>query len=357
MGKIVIIFGTRPELLKLVPIINEFETRGKRQDIALIHTGQHNSLIEEDLRQFNVLPDFTININRQDDSLSNLVSLLVGSIENRILAIHNKTRVDLIIVQGDTASTYCAALVAYHNQIPLVHIEGGMRTNDIYQPFPEEFYRKSISIVSTLHFVPTHIEKENLLKEGFGEENIYVVGNTIIDLIEKNKPSKKPKEQAIITLHRRHSDPSEASSYFSKIQTLIESNPEWKFIWIEHPNAYHKTESLNSLNNVTVLKPVTYIQMLNLYSNAGLVITDSGGVQEEASAMKIPCLIARKKTERVSGLDFGCSRYLTDVASNSLKEIEESFVFKNGSEGVYGNGTASKSIVDILLNKELSFRR
>ncbi|MFT7613491.1 MAG: UDP-N-acetylglucosamine 2-epimerase (non-hydrolyzing) [Parvicellaceae bacterium] len=353
MNKTLLIFGTRPELIKVAPIIHEYERRSIRDSLLIIHSNQHNTLLEQDLIDFNIKPDYQVDLDRKGPDLSELVGSLLLEF-NGLLSklIQNSINIDSIISQGDTATTYCSALIAFHSKIPFYHIEAGLRTNDILDPFPEEFYRKSISVMASFHFTPSQLAYKNLINEGVDSKMILNTGNTVIDNLEKYYSKEKPikKREALITLHRRTSKQSNRVKYLEYFKSLADNNKSWKFKWLNHPGAEFKSNEFEKHENIQVMKPVSLRQFLQLYEETSIVYTDSGGIQEEAAYLGIPCVVARGKTERIEGINCGVSSLL-DInvlnVSNQLEKFDQNkLTFKNE---LYGDGKSAERIVTKIL--------
>jgi len=353
MNKTVLIFGTRPELIKVAPIIHEYERRSIRDTLLIIYTNQHNTLLEQDLKDFKIKPDYQVNYDRNGSDLSELVGNLLLKL-NGLLSKLKQTgiTIDNIISQGDTATTYCSALAAFHSRIPFYHVEAGLRTNDVMDPFPEEFYRNSISSIANFHFTPSELAYKNLINEGVDSNIVLNTGNTVIDNLKKyySKEKSIKKKLALITLHRREAKISDKKKYREYFKTLATNNKNWKFKWLYHPGIEFKSNEFKKLDNIELIEPVSLIQFLKLYEETSIIYTDSGGIQEEAAYLGIPCIIAREKTERIEGINCGVSSLL-DLSvlnvSNQLKQVDQNKL-TFGNE-LYGDGKSAERIVTKLL--------
>jgi UDP-N-acetylglucosamine 2-epimerase (non-hydrolysing) len=364
MKKILFIFGTRPEAIKLFPLILESK-KNLVSDIKLFCTGQHDKALEEIYEIFNTYPDLTLNLKRKNNSLSELSSLLLDNTNKAI----NKYKPDLVVVHGDTSSSFIGALNAFYNKIDIAHIEAGLRTGDVYSPFPEEINRSFISKIASYNFCPTNISKKNLIKEGLSSNKIYIVGNTVIDAvlsinkrIETNKvlsnslqkKFNKPmsfKERILITIHRRENWGERLNEMLETFKHLAQINPDISFIFSVHPNPSLNKKiraSLKGFKNIFLLKPQNYISFVFLMKNVDLIYSDSGGIQEEATSLNKNVCILRDHTERpevlATGLVFlvGTSRQGILEGMKNLSKPLESISYP------FGKGDASKKIIKVL---------
>lgn len=354
MSKFLICFGTRPELIKLAPIINEFKSRNKRDLLFVVNCHQHPDLLKSEILFFNIDIDYQFHFERDCSDLSRLNGILMTEfykLKQHLAYLNIKT--NFIIVQGDTATTFCASLFAFYEKIKLIHIEAGLRTNDYNHPFPEEFYRKTISSVASVHFTPTEESQSNLLNEGVAPDSIIITGNTVIDnLINHNSnDSDSNKDLVLITIHRRENIISNFNNISERIIKFCENHINLNFLWITHPNNSKENVIKTNPKNLQIIDSVSYSEMLNLYKKTGLIITDSGGIQEEASYLGIPVLLFRKKTERIESINCGISKYINDENIDLNIFINEHKLLNNNKfKTIFGKGNASKIIVDYLLN-------
>ena len=352
-NKILLIFGTRPELIKIVPLIHEFEKRSIRDSLFLLHTKQHDSLIEKDLKDFNIKPDYHLDFEIDRKNLTSLVGNLLLKLNLFLLKLESTgIKINCIISQGDTATSFSTSLFAFHATIPFYHIEAGLRTSNLQDPFPEEFYRKTIASITAFHFAPTAIEYQNLIHEQIDATQILVTGNTVIDMLKTyyNKSKPHPKKQAIITLHRREKGETKRNDYIEYFKKLATENADWQFLWLKHPSIQFVKSKVEEIQNIEVVNAVSYLEMLKLYEETSIIYTDSGGIQEEAGYLGIPCVIARKETERKQGIIEGLSLYLdfneVDIKLQLDKFDTDKLTFKND---LYGNGESAKLILDTIL--------
>lgn len=352
MKKLLISYGTRPEFIKILPVFRELVACYGRDRILLLDTGQHRDLLRMELNFFEVTPDFMLSLDRTNGSLSELTGKLLLEFEKFTNTCSiEKIEIAAIIAQGDTASTYISALHSFHHQIPFFHVEAGLRTFDNMNPFPEEFYRRSISEMASIHFAPTQTEFDHLVQEGNKPCDISVTGNTVIDNLVDIQRGKIANE-VLITLHRRELIPSEIARIMTHFKRLIPASPHWKFNWVSHPNGRVDFSELSQFPNFNILQPLTFFEMLEMYRTVGLIYTDSGGIQEEAAFLGIPCVICRSTTERSLGIKTRIAAFL-DVESVSLTEIMRAFNMDElkSQNTIYGDGKSSKRIVEIINSK------
>lgn len=361
MHKILIVFGTRPELIKLAPIINEFRMRNQRERLYIINTNQHKDFIQQDLDYFQIDVDHQFKLNRNDDSLSLLNGLLLLEFNELKSKLKDQNiDIDAIIGQGDTCTSFSSAQYAFYEKIPFIHIEAGLRTDDFSQPFPEEYFRKTISTIAAMHFAPTIIAEKKLINEGISASSIVVTGNTVIDNLRQFKNINEfkninieDKKLVLITIHRRENIKNNLPLITNRIIHYIKNNPDKSFIWIDNPG-YKIEPSINiQLTNLKIVQPVSFFEIIEFYKRAQLIITDSGGIQEESAYLGIPTLLFRTKTERVEGINSGISKYIED-SDNDLDSVIKGLNENRQTEfnTIYGDGYASKRIVDLLIEKD-----
>lgn len=371
MNKVLIIFGTRPEIIKLAPVILEFKKRNLLHFVTILNTNQHKDLLGKYFELFGIAPDFNLEIMQRGQSLSELTAKSITEIQ--LFLEKNYWDNDLpefILAQGDTNTVFASAVVSFLNKIKFAHLEAGLRTFDYFNPYPEEYYRRIASLSSEIHFAPTEIAKENLIKEGINGEKILITGNTIVDSLKyiinsesysKNKMSEtikrilKMKNLVLITCHRRENHGKNIMNLINAVITLSRKHSNYNFIWINHPNpnvqsAIYSSE-LKSSKNIFIVDPVSYFEMISLYKKLSVVMTDSGGIQEEAPSFGIPVTIIGKKTERMEGILEGYS-FLSgteeaEIISSFEKHLDGKVEFTHNP---YGDGNASVRIVDYFEN-------
>lgn len=372
MSDIIFLIGTRPELIKVAPVIKQFKINGVK-NYCVVNLGQHKELLKDLWQNFNINPYVDLKIMEQASNLSELTSAAISKLNNFILELPDKPK--LLFAQGDTTSVMSASLVAFYNQIPFAHLEAGLRTYDMYQPYPEEFNRRAISLLATLHFTPTNRASENLEKECVPNDQIFMVGNTIVDALEDIKNSDKfkvvtyedPKIQkavansdeiVLITIHRRENQNNNLLEVIAAIEILAKENVKTKFILPVHKNPNIKdiilNSSLNKINNVLLTEPLDYLHLLKLISKSKIILSDSGGIQEEAPSFKVPLLILRDKTERPEAVELGYSKL---IGCNKKKIIDAFYnfspIFDENSINPYGDGKSSNKIYEIIKNQIL----
>lgn len=374
MKKILFIFGTRPETIKMAPVIKEFQRFPRLFQVKICVTAQHREMLDQFLTFFNIKPDYDLNIMIHDQSLSYITSIILLKIE-KVLDEYNP---DLIIIQGDTTTTFVAALAAYYKKIKVAHVEAGLRTNDKYFPYPEEINRVLTSRLVDYYFAPTEKAKINLLNEGI-KDNVWVVGNSVIDaLLLSLKKIKKEKQNnyfeyfkhinfskkiILVTSHRRESfgEPLKNICFaLKKISKEFENIVEIVYPVHLNPNVKVKVNKiLKNINNVHLLSPLGYQFFIWLLNKSFLVITDSGGVQEEAPSLGKPILVIRDITERLEGIEAGTAKLVGTNEENIVKEIKKLITdkkeYKKMANAVnpYGDGKTSKKIFNII--KKLYF--
>lgn len=377
MKKIIIVFGTRPEAIKMAPLVIELK---KNKDIKTLTcvTAQHREMLDQVLRVFDVKPEIDLDIMKKDQDLCDVTSNIIHKLKECFL----EEKPDLVLVHGDTTTSFVAALVCFYLGIKVGHVEAGLRTNNLYAPFPEEFNRQVTGIISNLHFAPTQASAANLLREGKNKDNIFVTGNTVIDSMQLvlkriNEDSKRlnkitsslkssinfnwEKEKfVLITGHRRENFGQGFKNICESIKKFCQKYEDVHFIYPVHlnPNVRKPVNSiLSEIKNISLVEPLDYENFVYLMSFAYLVLTDSGGIQEEAPSLGIPVLVMRDETERPEALEAG-TVMLTGTSKDSIfTNLEKLFNDKkqykkmSKSTNPYGDGKASKRIVKIIKKK------
>lgn len=368
MKKILIIFGTRPELIKLAPVINEFKRRSLQKYITVLNTGQHKDLLTKYLDLFGIVPDYNLDIMIPGQSLPQLTARAISELQYHLERFKDNGHYpEYILAQGDTNTVLASAMVSFLNNIKFAHLEAGLRTFDFYNPFPEEYNRRVASIAAAIHFAPTEISKVNLVKEGIESDKIILTGNTIVDALEminkcfadkrikiSNKAVEdisKKRNLVLITCHRRENHGSNLLNVIESVKKLSDIYPKFNFVWILHPNPNVKNVLLKSVlrnhTNIFLIEPVDYLEIIHLFKATRIVITDSGGIQEEAPSFGIPVLVIGKKTERIESVLLNYS-YLTgtdekEIITSFEKHLNNNFEI---TDNPYGDGKASERIVD-----------
>lgn len=365
LKKVLVIFGTRPEAIKLLPIVNELK---KHQDTILTEvcvTAQHRQMLDQVLNLFEVKPDYDLNLMEPNQSLGSLTSKILQEIEPILAA----ARPDYLLVQGDTTTTFASSLIGFYHKIPVLHVEAGLRTNNIYSPFPEEVNRRITSTISTIHFAPTDLAKQNLLKENINSERILVTGNTTIDALYytlgklDGKAIKIPglisqvaeSKFILVTGHRRENFGSGFLNICSAIKQLADTYADYQFVYPVHlnPNVRKPVfEILADTKNIHLIEPLTYIEFVYLMQRAYFIMTDSGGIQEEAPAIGKPIIILRDTTERpevlIEGAAILCGTSHDKIinAAQLLLDKPEEYARYAKVRYIFGNGKASSIIVN-----------
>lgn len=366
--KVDIIIGTRPEAIKIIPIIKLIKTEySDKFEYKLIATGQHDSMLNQVLDFFQIKPDYNLNIMREDQKLSVLTASCLISISK----ILKQEQPELVLVQGDTTSTFTGALSAYYHKIPIGHIEAGLRTYDKYQPFPEEINRHLVDVMADFCFAPTESNKENLIREGISPDKIFVTGNTGIDTLFLIKESHKDKLEKqllklgfsnnekiiLVTAHRRENFGEGIKNICKALIKISQKFSEYKIIYPVHKNPNIKnvvTSLLSGVENIVLLPTLNYIEFISLVAKSYLILTDSGGIQEEAPVFGKPVLVMREKTERMEGVNSGVSKLVGTQTERVLSNVEELIRNKKAYDKMasainpYGDGKASQRILELL---------
>lgn len=364
MKKFLVVFGTRPEAIKMCPLVNELKTRKDAETIVCV-TGQHRQMLDQVLETFNIVPDYDLSIMKKNQSLFDVTVTILEKIE----LIINEVNPDLVIVHGDTSTTFASALAAFYKKIPVAHVEAGLRTYDIYSPYPEEFNRQAVGIISKYNFAPTEVSRLNLIKEGKDAESIYVTGNTAIDALKTTVKSNYEHEYLqwvadskliLLTAHRRENLGDPMRKIFRAIKKIAREYSDVKIIYPIHMNPIIRkiaNEELKNNNRIKIVNPLDVIDFHNFLSRSYLILTDSGGIQEEAPSLGKPVLVLRDTTERPEGIEAGTLKLVgtdTEKIYDNIKlllDSETEYKKMAGAKNPYGDGTACKKIADILLNR------
>ncbi len=364
MKKILLVFGTRPEAIKMCPLVNELKTRKSIKTIVCV-TGQHRQMLDQVLTTFNIIPDYDLSIMKNQQSLFDVTTNILNSIRN----ILEKENPKITLVHGDTSTTFATALACFYLQIPVGHVEAGLRTYQIYSPYPEEFNRQAVGILSAYHFAPTELSKQNLIKEGKDPTSIYVTGNTAIDALKTTVRSNyyhdllewaKGSRLILITAHRRENLGVPMEHMFRAINRVCQEHPEVKAIYPIHMNPAVRKIANRILGNnkqIQITEPLDVLDFHNFLANSYMILTDSGGIQEEAPSLGKPVLVMRDTTERPEGIAAGTLKLVGTKESTiykSFKELLENkdiYSHMSTASNPYGDGTACKQIADILESK------
>lgn len=376
--KILIIFGTRPEAIKMAPLVKALESNEKIESAVCV-TAQHREMLDQVLKVFDITPNYDLNIMADGQDLYDITTKTLSGVKHVLV----QERPDLVLVQGDTTSAFVSALAAYYLKIPVGHVEAGLRTYNKYSPFPEEINRHLLSVLAEFHFAPTEWAKSNLIREGISGEKIWITGNTVVDALImvaqkvanrksawhkyfKEKwnlipPSDAKKHKIIlVTGHRRENFGEGFENICMALKEIAEKRKDVTIVYPVHlnPNVQKPVKSiLSGKANIHLIEPLEYEPFVFLMSNAYLILTDSGGIQEEAPSLGKPVLVMRDTTERPEGIEAGTVKLVgTDknkIVNETIELLENSSLYERMSKAVnpYGDGRASERIVDIILEK------
>lgn len=361
MQTIMLVFGTRPEAIKMCPLVNELKGRENIRTLVCV-TGQHRRMLDQVLEAFRVVPDYDLSIMKEKQDLFDITT----NVLQRIRAVLENERPDVVLVHGDTSTTFAAALACFYLQIPVGHVEAGLRTYDLSAPYPEEFNRQAVSIVSSYNFAPTELARQNLLREGKKPETIFVTGNTAIDALKTTvrEDYRHPEldwasgsRLVLMTAHRRENLGKPMESMFRAIRRVVEEHPDVKLLYPVHLNPAVRRpaeEILGGCGRIRLIEPLDVLDFHNFMSRSALILTDSGGIQEEAPSLGKPVLVMRDTTERPEGVAAGTLR-LVGTKEDSIYETftellddAEAYERMSKASNPYGDGFASRRIAEIL---------
>lgn len=364
MKKVMLVFGTRPEAIKMCPLVNELKRRESIKTIVCV-TGQHRQMLDQVLEAFSVVPDYDLSIMKDRQTLFDVTcNILTG-----IKAVLEAENPDVVLVHGDTSTTFATALACFYLQIPVGHVEAGLRTHNIFSPYPEEFNRQAVSIVSAYNFAPTELAKQNLLDEKRDEKSIYVTGNTAIDALKTTVKDDYRHEELdwaegsrliMITAHRRENLGVPMQNMFRAIRRVMDENPDVKAIYPIHMNPVVRETAQSILGDddrIHIIEPLDVLDFHNFLARSYLILTDSGGIQEEAPSLGKPVLVMRDTTERPEGIAAGTLRlvgtdeetiykYFSELLNNEIEYNKMAH-----ASNPYGDGHASERIADVLEGK------
>ena len=367
MLKILSIFGTRPEAIKMAPVITGLRSHSDAISSRVCITAQHRELLDQVLAVFDIKPDYDLNIMQSGQSLSEVTSRVISQLDPLL----EQERPDWVLVQGDTSTTFAGALAAYYHRVKVGHIEAGLRTNNKWQPYPEEINRRMVSVLADLNFAPTQTSKSNLIAEGIDPDSIEVTGNTVIDalLMAVQKPFSfdksvladipLEKEILLVTAHRRESFGKPLESICKAVRTIAEENVDSvHIVFPVHPNPQVRNTVyplLGESSNISLIEPLDYLPFVHLLKKAHLVLTDSGGIQEEAPGLGKPVLVLRELTERPEGVQAGTVKLVGTDKARIVSEVNrllgDQDLYNEMAQAVnpYGDGKAAERIVTTLL--------
>lgn len=362
--KVMSIFGTRPETIKMAPVVHELEKREEIESIVCV-TAQHREMLDQVLKALKVKPDYDLNIMKQGQTLSDITTRALKGLEDVI----KEVKPDIILVHGDTTTTFAGALAAFYQQVAVGHVEAGLRTYNKYSPFPEEMNRQFVGIVSDMNFAPTERSKNNLLREGKKEETIYVTGNTAIDALNLTVDEEYSDEITewigddrliVMTAHRRENLGEPMYRMFKAIRRIIDKYDDVKMVYPVHLNPLvvkAANEVFGDSEKIKLIKPLEVVEFHNLLSRSYLILTDSGGIQEEAPSLGKPVIVLRDTTERPEGIDAGTLKLAGTEEETIYQMVDEllsdSMEYEKMSKASnpYGDGHASERIVDAIIAK------
>ncbi len=363
--RLLIIFGTRPETIKLAPLIFALKNSGDAFDVVTCVTGQHREMLQPFLRLFDITPDYNLDLMRPKQKLHELVSVCL----EKVTPVLDSVRPDMVIVQGDTTTAFASSLCSFYRKIPVAHVEAGLRTVDKYAPYPEEINRRMVTLLADLHFAPTNSNRNNLLREGVSPKNIFVTGNTGIDclLLALEKTNRngancvwsqlrsEGRKIISLTLHRRESFGRGIREILTAVKDIVDEFRDHTVVYPVHLNPNVKSvaeEMLGGHSSVILTPPLDYLDFIHLLRNSSFVMTDSGGVQEEAPSLGKIVFVLRDKTERVEGVAAGVNK-LVGTRRQSIVDQVSKYIRSGEADQVlpanpFGDGKASARIVDIL---------
>ena len=362
MKKIMLVFGTRPEAIKMCPLVNELKNRIGIKTVVCV-TGQHRQMLDQVLDIFNVVPDYDLSIMKDKQTLFDITT----NVLNGIKGVLEKEKPDVVLVHGDTSTTFVTALACYYMQIPVGHVEAGLRTYNIYSPYPEEFNREAVGIISQFNFAPTDTAKQNLLREGKKPETIYVTGNTVIDALKTTVRDDyyhpeiewaKSSRLILLTAHRRENLGEPMHRMFRAIKRIVDETPDIKVIYPIHLNPIVRKaadEELGNDDRIHLIEPLDVLDFHNFMARCHIILTDSGGIQEEAPSLGKPVLVMRDTTERPEGIQAGTLKLVgtdEEVIYTEFKKLlndEEEYKRMSNATNPYGDGFACRRIAEILI--------
>lgn len=361
MKKVLVVFGTRPEAIKLAPVINELKTRDSLETKVCV-SGQHREMLKQVLDVFNIQPDYDLFIMQDNQSLFDIT---INTLD-RIKLVLEEFEPDVVLVHGDTSTTFVTSLACFYLQIPVGHIEAGLRTYDINSPFPEEYNRQAVSLIAKYHFAPTELAKDNLIVEKKDEATIFVTGNTAIDALKTTVKKEYQHEYLdwasdsrliLITAHRRENIGKPLENIFIALKNIVHEDKNVKVLYPIHLNPKVREIAdriLSGEDRIRIVEPLNVIDFHNILSKSFLVLTDSGGIQEEAPSLNVPVLVVRDKTERPEGQQANTLKVvgteIHNIEENIRLLLDDSILYSEMANAInpYGDGKASQRIVDII---------
>ena len=361
MKKVMLVFGTRPEAIKMCPLVNELKSRKNVETLVCV-TGQHRQMLDQVMEAFQVVPDYDLSIMKEKQTLFDVTT----NILERIKSVLEQEKPDVVLVHGDTSTTFVTALACFYLQIPVGHVEAGLRTYNIYSPYPEEFNRQAVGIISKFNFAPTNMSRDNLLREGKDPATIYVTGNTAIDALKttvRDTYSHPELDWAadsrliMLTAHRRENLGEPMHNMFRAIRRVMEEHPDVKVIYPIHMNPVVRQaaqEELGGCDRIHIIEPLEVLDFHNFLARSFMILTDSGGIQEEAPSLGKPVLVMRDTTERPEGIAAGTLKLVGTCEETIYGEFKKLLTDSDAYNAMaqasnpYGDGFACKRIADIL---------
>lgn len=365
--RVMVVFGTRPEAIKMCPLVNELKSREGIETVVCV-TGQHRQMLDQVLEAFGVKPDYDLSIMKDRQTLFDVTTRILNSIGE----VLEEVKPDVVLVHGDTSTTFVTALACFYMRIPVGHVEAGLRTYNIDSPFPEEFNRQAVSIISAYNFSPTELSRQNLLREGKAPDSVYVTGNTAIDAL---KTTVRPdfshpvldrcggSRLIVLTAHRRENLGEPMRQMFRAIKRIVDETPDVRVVYPIHMNPLVRetaAEIFGGDDKFMIIEPMDVLDFHNLLARSYLILTDSGGIQEEAPSLGKPVLVMRDTTERPEGIEAGTLKLVGTeeetiyAAFKQLLTQPEVYAAMSGASNPYGDGLACKRIADILEGKNFS---
>ena len=362
--KVLFVFGTRPEGIKMAPIIKEIQKR-KNLECYTCVTGQHREMLDQVLEIFDIEPDYDLNIFKKGQSLTDVTTKTLKGLEE----ILDELKPDILLVQGDTTTVFAAALAAFYKKIKIGHVEAGLRSGNLYSPYPEEANRKLTGVISNYHFAPTESNRQNLIEEGYDEKNIFITGNTVIDALKYSvredfvfddeilNDLDYNKDVVLLTAHRRENWGKPMEDIFKAIRRVVLERENLEIVFPRHLNPIVRDAAekyFADLDRVHLIEPLSYLPFSNLMARVKFVVTDSGGVQEEAPALGKPVLVLRNETERMEGVEAKTAKLVgtkeQDVYESIVSLLDDKDLYDEMAKAVnpYGDGHAAEKIVDVL---------
>ena len=361
--KVMSIFGTRPEAIKMAPLVKELERREEIESIVCV-TAQHREMLDQVLETFEIKPDYDLNIMKQGQTLGDVTTRALTGVEKVI----KETQPDIVLVHGDTTTTFAGALAAFYNQVAIGHVEAGLRTYDKYSPYPEEMNRQMVDCMTDMYFAPTELSKANLLKENYDESKIYITGNTAIDAMSTTVDNdythpelewiNENERMILLTAHRRENLGDPMRNIFKAIKRIVDEFEDVKVIYPIHKNPKVRevaNEIFGDTDKVKLIEPLEVFDFHNFQNKSYMILTDSGGIQEEAPSLGKPVLVLRDTTERPEGIDAGTLKLVgtdEDVIYEEAKRLlenKEAYEKMSHASNPYGDGHASERIVDAII--------